>query len=127
MRVATTSFDGGVWADYSGAKLQIARAGNPTFLRVLDRIEAPYRKKIQQGKMSTEQSIDNLCKAMGEAILIGWEGIETEDGPLEYSKENAFTVLRHNPEVREFVSEFAAEADNFRGEEITETAKKSQD
>jgi len=100
----------GVWTTYSdGVKFRIARAGNPNFLRASDRLEAPHRKAIQRGKMSTEKQLDIQCRAMAEAILLDWEGISTEDGPLEYSKDDAAKVLRHNVEVRDFVFEFATE------------------
>lgn len=117
----------GVWADYQeGVRFRIARAGNRQFLRAADKIDAPFRKQIARGKLSTEKQIDNLCKAMAEAILLDWEGIATADGDLPYSAESAYAVLRHNPDVRDFVAEFSGQVENYRTETIKKTAKKSQ-
>jgi len=115
----------GVWTTYTdGVRFKIARAGNRNFLRASDRLEAPYRKAIQRGKMSTEKTLEIQCRAMAEGILLDWEGIATEDGPLEYTVDNASLVLRHNVEVRDFVFEFATEQENFRSEGIADTGKK---
>lgn len=117
----------GVWAEYKpGVRFKIARAGNSRYLRISDRIDAPFRKKAQQGKLSTEQVITNLCKSMGEGIVRDWEGLETTEGePLPYSPEAAAAMLRQHPDVRDFITEFSAESENYRREEIEETAKKS--
>jgi hypothetical protein len=118
----------GVWANYPGresVRLRIARAGNPVFLRVNDRLEAPFRKQLSRGRLPTEQQLDIQCRAMAEGILTGWEGLATEDGaPLEYSAENAYLVLRYNSDVREFVFEFATDLENYRREEVEEVGKK---
>jgi len=116
----------GVWATYSeGVRFKIARAGNPNFLRISDRLEAPHRKAIQRGKLSTEKQLDIQCRAMAEGILLDWEGIATEEGDLEYNVDNATAVLRHNMDVRDFVLEFATEQENFRATAVSETTKKS--
>lgn len=115
----------GVWAQHtSGAKFLIARAGNSKFLSSIDKHERPYRKQRNRGTLSTEAEIEIQCRAMAEGILRGWQGISTDDGPLEYSQENAFLVLRHNAELREFVTDFASTENNYRQEDIDETAKK---
>lgn len=113
----------GVWAEYSdGVRFRIARAGNPVFLKVSDRLEAPYRNKRN---ISTLKALETQCQAMAEGILTGWEGLETPEGDaLPFSVENAFKVLRYNTEVREFVFDFATTAENFRRAEVAKTAKK---
>ena len=123
---ATAEETNGLWVDYQGAQLLIARGGNSKFLRTVDRLEQPYARKRSRGKqIPTETEIELSCKAMAEAILLGWKGIETGDGPLEYSTEAAYLVLRHNVALREFVHEFATNEENYRQEAIEETAKKS--
>lgn len=117
----------GVWMTFEeGVRFLIARAGNRRFLRASDKAESPYRKQIARGKLSNEKQLEIQCRAMAEGILLGWEGIRSADGPLEYSTEAAFKVLRYNSAVREFVFDAATEMENFRQETIDETAKKSQ-
>ena len=62
---------------------------------------------------------------MAQGILVGWKGLSTENGALKYTVEDATAVLKHNPEIRDFVFDFATEQENYRVEEIEETAKKS--
>ncbi len=116
----------GVWTEYEeGGKFRIARAGNSVFLKATDAAETPYRNQIQRGTLSTEKSIDLQCEAMAEGILTGWEGLLTEDDePLEYSKENAYAVLRNNVELRVFIRDFATREENYRIKGIAKTAKK---
>jgi len=117
----------GIWVTYSeGVEFLIGRAGNANFLRASDRLEAPHRKQIRLGKLSTMKQIEIQCRAMAEAILLDWKGIDSSDGPLEYNVENAYSVLRYNIDVRDFVFEYATENENFREEEIEATAKKSK-
>ena len=111
---------------YEGdVEFKVARAGNSVFLAVSDRIEKPFRRKAQKGELSTEQTIDNMCQAMAEGLLMDWKGLSTEDGKeFKHSRENAFLLLRHNPEIREFVAEAAANAEAFRQATVEEDAKK---
>ena len=114
----------GTWANYSGAQFLIARAGNIRFLNAIDKYERPHRKARARGTLGTDKEIEIQCRSMAEGILLGWKGIETVDGPLEYTAENAYAVLRHNSELREFITEFATDQLNYRTEEIDTTAKK---
>lgn len=117
----------GIWAKFPGtdAEFLIARAGNSVFLAAVDKFERPFRRQRQRGGVSSEVEIEIQCKSMAEGILLNWKGLKDEDGNvLEYSKELAFAVLRHNSDVREFVTEIATDQNNFRQEEIDSVAKK---
>ncbi len=115
----------GVWVEYQeGVRFKVARAGNSAFLKASDKLEAPHRKQIARGTLSTEKQIEIQCQAMAEGLLKDWEGVEDKNGPLPFSVEVAANVLRYNPDVREFVTEAAIKQDNFRDEEIKQTAKK---
>ena len=142
MQVKTSFTDtdtGGVWALYENdageaIEFKIARAGNPAYLRAVDKHEAPHRKQKQRGKLSSSKEIELTCKAMAEGILMDWRPVEgkgkgrvTEGGePLEYSQENAVLVLRYNAGIRDFVLDFALEEENYRTEGIEKKAKKSE-
>lgn len=116
----------GIWVTYkAGVRFRVARAGNPNFLRASDRLEAPFRKQAARGKLSSEKQLEIQCQSMAEGILLDWEGLATEDGPLPYSAEMAAAVLRWETEIRDFVFEIATNQENFRRQEISETAKKS--
>jgi hypothetical protein len=117
----------GIWKNYSdGVAFKVARSGNTTYLKAVDKAEAPYRKQIARNKLSTEKGLEVHCRAMAEGLLKGWKGVEDEGGELEFNTDNAYLVLRHNPDVREFVFEVAVEQENFRNEDVETTAKKSR-
>ncbi len=124
IEVADADIDG-VWAEYKpGVKFLIARAGNSKFLYAVDKYEKPHRKAKNRGTLATEVEIEIQCRAMAEGILLDWTGLKTSTGPLEYTRDAAFKVLRHNVELREYISDFATEQNNYRAEDIDETAKK---
>ena len=117
----------GVWTRYPGtdAEFLIARAGNSRFLSAVDKYERPFRKQRNRGTISSEREIEIQCRAMADGILMGWKGLKTEDGDdLEYTADNAYSVLRFNSDVREFVSDYATDQANYRQEDLDETAKK---
>jgi hypothetical protein len=119
----------GVWKQYeenAGVKFKIARAGNTKYLKAVDFAEAPYKKKIRQDKLGTEKQIEIQCRAMAKGILTDWEGLESSGAPLEYNEDNAYLVLRHNPDVREFIHLQATQQENFFKTEVDESAKKSK-
>lgn len=130
MKVFTKAADvdsEGVWAKYPGssAEFLIARAGNSRFLAAMDRAERPFRKQRNRGALSTEKEIELQCRGMAEGILLSWRGLRDEEGnDFPYSGDNAFAVLRHNTDIREFVTDFATDVNNFRQEDIDATSKK---
>lgn len=116
----------GIWAEYvDNVSFRIGRASNEVYLKAADKIDSKFRKQIRTGKLGTKQSIDNTCRAMAEGILLDWKGINDSEGAkLPYNKENAYLALRHNPEIRDFVHDFATEIENYRSDEIKATSKK---
>lgn len=110
--------------DMPGVVFVIARSGNSQFLKAYDACEAPYRRKIQKGKLKTAENLDIQCRAMAQGILKGWSGVQANGEDFPYSLDNAYTLLRHNADIREWVMEQAANEQNFREEAIEEDAKK---
>jgi len=129
MRIQTKAMEvdtEGTWAQHpSGARFLIARAGNSKFLSAIDKYERPFRKERNRGTLATEIEIDIQCRGMAEGILLGWSGIKDEDGnDFSYNKDNAFALLRHNSDLREYITDYATDKANYRSEDIAETAKK---
>lgn len=115
--------DEGTWVDYEGSKFKIAHISNNKFQRAFARLQQPYRKKIEAGTLDPEISKKLLCQAMSEGILVEWQNVTSKQGPINYSSEFAFKLLMNNPGVREFITEYASNIDNFRQEAIEELGK----
>jgi hypothetical protein len=97
----------GVWVELAqGVKIKVARWLNDNHIRVLDRLKAPYRDQIRAGiPLEKDIMLSIASDAMSEAILLGWEGFEKEDGTeLPYSKEEAAKALKSLRDFRDDVT-----------------------
>lgn len=104
----------GQWTSYEGSDFRIAYATNVKFLRAKQRLEQPYRRKIESGTLDPAEHRRILCKAIAEAILLDWRNV---DGDVPYSVKAAEKALLNDEAFREFVMTFSMELSNFREEE----------
>ena len=119
--------DDGIWRDYSGAKLKIGRAGSVLFIKSQDKLERPYRKKIERGTLPSATKRDINITALSEAILLDWEGVADATGSeVAYTPELGKEALLNDPDLLEFVMDTALDNSNFAIEEEEAIAKKSQ-
>ena len=96
------------------AKVLVARTGNPNYIKALrqrmkDNQIDPEDNSDENEKLVTSLDVDT----MAETILLGWKGLEYKGKALEYSKENAVTLL----EVKDFrkrIGNIADSAESFR-------------
>ena len=113
-----SQLDDGVWTDYQNIKVKIAYATNTKFMRTKQRLEQPFRRKIESGQMDPADQKKILCQSMGEAILVDWDGVKNkakEDVP--YSKKAATQALMFDEAFRDFVMSYSMELGNFKTEE----------
>jgi hypothetical protein len=110
--------DQGVWATFMGSDFLIAHTSSMRFQRTLARLQQPHRKKIETGTLDPQQSRDILCKAMSEALLLDWRKVSGRSGDVPYSPDAAYQALVKNPELRDFVTEFSMNLQNYRNEEV---------
>jgi hypothetical protein len=96
------------------AKVLVARTGNPNYIKAL-------RQRMKDNQIDPEDNSDEneklvtslVVETMAETILLGWKGLEYKGKALEYSKENAVTLL----EVKDFrkrIGNIADSAESFR-------------
>lgn len=116
----------GVWVEYMGVPLRIARWGNAKFSKTFRRLSKPYQREIRNNTLDNETSERLVSEAMADAILLDWDK-EKFPGKVEYSKENAIELLRQDEDCREFVRNAASQAETFyrqEDEEKVESLKK---
>lgn len=113
-----SSLESGIWEDFRGAKWLIAHISNTKFQRALARLQQPHRRKLAEGTIDPIVNRDIICQAMAEGILLGWDGVTSTGGGVPYSKTTAATMLRKDPELRDFVTEFATLMSNYRNDEV---------
>jgi hypothetical protein len=107
----------GIVLDYPGFSITIARAGgsNKKFNKTMLELVRPYRRQQEQGLLDEELANELLIKAYAEAVILGWEGIDDENGePLEYSKEACIKLLSDLPELFNDIQKQAQDYSNFK-------------
>jgi hypothetical protein len=114
----------GAWTVYRGVDLKIARAGNDRFAKHFMSASRPHRQDIDKGRLDTKTAERIMCESMAEGILMDWKNLKVGDQEVEYSKTNAFDLLKNDPDCRDFVQEFARELNNFIEKDKDETAAK---
>lgn len=112
--------DEGSWFQFDDAKFKIAHTSNLRFQRALNRLQQPYRRKIDNGTIDPKISRDLMCRAMAEGLVLDWENIIDNSGkPVPYSVEAGVKLLTGNAACRDAISEFALNIENFR-KDLTE-------
>lgn len=113
----------GTWTKFGDSKFKVASSSSTKFQRALNRLQAPYRKKIDKGTLDPKISKDLLCEAMADALIVDWKDVVSAEGPVEYSPEVAKRALMNNDDLREFLLEYSQDIQNFRDEEVAEAGK----
>lgn len=109
----------GVWTKYQGSEFKVASSSSTNFQRALNRLQAPYRKKIEKGTLDPKISRQILCQAMAEHLLLDWKDVtDSTGGNVEYSSELGERALQNNDDLREYLQEFSLDLENFRQEEL---------
>lgn len=108
------TLESGTWTEYQGSQFKIAHAGNIRFQRAKQRLEKPYKRDIENDRLDPEKQRAILIKAIAEAVLVDWKGL---DGNTPYSVKAAEQALSYDEEFREFVMNFSLDLENFKNQE----------
>lgn len=119
----------GVWCYIGqGASLLVARDGNPRFMEAMRKKMSTYRTQFQVDNITDEEATAILIEAIAETILLGWKGIEDDEGKeLIYSRENSIKYLTKYNDFRKLVANLSANNKRYREaieEEAIDNAKK---
>lgn len=113
--------DEGIWKEFRGSKFLIAHLTNMKFQRALAKHQQPYRKKLENGTLDPKVQRNVLAKAMAEGILLDWKDVvNKEKVATPYTPEAALVALVKSSDLRDFVTEVAANLSLFVEEETEE-------
>jgi hypothetical protein len=117
----------GVWVEVGeGLELLIAGADNPEYRKYRDKLVKPFIRRVRTNLMSAEDTEDITRRAMARYVLLGWRGLEDDDGnPIQYSEKKALEILRESRELFNIVADFASDRALFRAEVEGESEKNS--
>jgi len=98
----------GVWEDLGdGARVLVARIGNPNYRKVFEQLTKPYQKSIRRGTLSEEKATDLIIKSLAKSVLLSWEGLKEDGKALKYSEAEAVRLMTDYPDFRDQVQEIA--------------------
>ncbi len=114
----------GVWEDLGeGAKLLVARANNPAYVRAYRRIPRGIRRQFEAGSLPDTQSDNIICDIMSKTLLLDFENLAIGKKALKYSPEEAKKVLLAYPDFRELVWQIANETQRYHEDAVEEDVK----
>lgn len=119
-------FEIGVNSQGETIAFQIARAGgqNVRYVKAIEAKTKPYRMQIQAGTIDPEIAARLMRDVFAESVVIGWEGVEDENGQLlTYSPEAAATLFEQLPELYALLQEQAQNVALYRKEVLDNVAK----
>lgn len=119
-------FEIGVNSQGETIAFQIARAGgqNVRYVKAIEAKTKPYRMQIQAGTIDPEIAARLMREVFAESVVIGWEGVEDENGRLlTYSPEAAATLFEQLPELYALLQEQAQNVALYRKEVLDNVAK----
>lgn len=115
------SLDEGAWQSYGGAEFKVAHTSKPAFQRSLARLQAPFRKDIEKGRMDPEEMRNIICTAISDTLLTDWRNVfDANKQEVPFSKASAKLLLVNDESFREWIQEVAADLSAHRTDEIKE-------
>lgn len=108
----------GVWCDIGeGARLLIARAGNPDHENAVAQLERDYRSQslAGDGELAPDVRRKIAIQALAKTILKGWEGlVDDNGGEMPYSPEAALQLLSQARDFRNLVSNLSMDRRRYQ-------------
>jgi len=105
----------GVWTEYEGIRLLVARYNNAAHKRAIAEGSKPHLERIRAGDSDLNLTIQR--EAMAGTVLLGWDKLEDDDGkPIPFSQEKALEILKDPrlADLHEHVMAQAMAQRNFR-------------
>jgi len=105
----------GFWSDYDGdSSFLIASTSSTAFQLRFSALQKPFSRKIEKNELKPEVSLNILCTALAECVLLDWKGCADSTGKdVPYTYEAALFALKNNDLLREFIQEQAMDISNF--------------
>lgn len=106
-----------------GFVIYVARTGNDAAREKFEQLVSASDVLIARkaGALSAEKQAEIALEVFASCILVGWDGLEDDNGPIPYSVEKAKELLA-NQDFLNFVREFAETQENYRRDNTEEAA-----
>jgi len=131
LAVDPAAAEGGVWANFMGARFLIARHNNEAGSFLRSKLALQNWDTLSGGGEEAEKvAADISAQVIANHILLNWEGVSKAGEPLEYTPELGLKYLT-DPRFRDlqqFIENFSLNRSNYREkaeEEVADSVKDS--
>lgn len=115
--------ENGKWfviTDEISFKLRRFKSAHAT--KVRESLEKPYERLRKNGAIPADAMKKVVLQTMANSIIVDWKGVFDVDGnELLFTPEIALDLLEALPEMADELASLAAQMDNFREEDDSET------
>lgn len=102
------------------ARVKLARAGNPKYLKLLRRLLDENRIDLESaGDEANDLATKVMVEVTARTILLDWEGLKFKGVDLPYSVENATMLLRDLKEFRKKIDALSSNFEAYKAKEET--------
>jgi len=116
----------GVWTEYGGVNIKIARSNSKAYRMEVMRLTKPYKRQLDSNDPTVNSKLEDiLCRAMSHHILVDWKDFKIDNEEIEYTEQNAYSLLKNDEDCRTFITDFADQQANYYEEETEEVVGKS--
>jgi hypothetical protein len=98
---------------FLGVTLTVARANNEEFIKKFKQLAESKKVDYQLGTMSDDDAIKLMCECMAGTVLVGWSNLKQDGKDVEFTDENAASLLYYDAEARKHVESVAGNLSEF--------------
>ena len=105
----------GVWVVFTEhIRFKIGSINAAPYQKVYDVAQKALRREYKGRRVPDDVAQGAMMQCLAEGVLFDWEGVCDKDGkPLPFSADNALIILKDLRRVRDFISVYAMDDDNF--------------
>lgn len=110
-----------------GMEYLIARMGNKNYRDLIDKLLAPHRVALRQGRMDDELLTKITREVISKTILLDWKNVEIEEGQgfVDYTPAIGAKEMEANPDFADFISMQSQTFANYAADQEAEDLKNS--
>lgn len=102
-----------------GVTIKLARWGNKRFNALFKKLIAPHRHLLRaQQEIPEAVMTDIMIRTMAHTIILGWSGVLYQGKPMEFSPENAATLLKASKVFQDRVTGMSQDIKTFQRSEV---------
>jgi len=105
----------------------VARMGNKAYRDLLDKLLAPHRVALRQGRMDDELLTKITREVVSKTILLDWKNVELEKGQgfVDYTPAIGAREMEMYPDFADFITTQAQTFANYAADDEAEDLKNS--